>query len=117
MPYSARARSTDTFGRMLVTARGHHFVSDGPGSLGCPEEELMPGELFLAGIAACAVELVEVFAREEGLPLRAASCAVEGETGARGPGVTLFQSVALDFVLEGVTEEQAGHLVERFRER
>jgi hypothetical protein len=39
MPYTAQVHSTDTFGRMLCTARQHHFVSDGPASLGCPEEE------------------------------------------------------------------------------
>lgn len=117
MPYAAQARSTGTLGRMLCTARDHHFVSDGPASLGCPEEEVMPGELFLAGIAACGVELVEVFAAEEGLSLRAARCDIEGETGSSDSGLTLFDSVRLEFVLEGVTEEQGAHLVERFKGR
>lgn len=117
MPYTAQVRSTDTFGRMLCTARDHHFVSDGPASLGCPEEEVMPGELFLAGIAACGVELVEVFAGEEGLPLRAARCDIEGEIGSGDSGLTLFDSLRLEFVLEGVTEEQGAHLVERFKGR
>jgi uncharacterized OsmC-like protein len=117
MPYAAQVRSTDTFGRMLCTARQQHFVSDGPASLGCPEEAVMPGELFLAGIAACGVELVEVFAREEGLPLRAARCDIEGEIGPGETGMTLFESVRLEFVLEGVTEEQGTHLVERFEGR
>ena len=117
MPYAAHARSTGTLGRMLCTARQHHFVSDGPAALGCPEEEVMPGELFMAGIAACGVELVEVFAREEGLPLRAARCDVEGESGRREAGLTLLESVRLEFLLEGVTEEQGAHLVERFKGR
>ncbi len=117
MPYAAQARSTGTLGRMLCSAREHHFVSDGPASLGCPEEEVMPGELFLAGIAACGVELVEVFAEEEGLPLRAARCDIEGEIGSGDSGLTLFESVRLEFVLEGVTEEQGAHLVERFKGR
>lgn len=117
MPYAAQARSTGTLGRMLCTAREHHFVSDGPASLGCPEEEVMPGELFLAGIAACGVELVEVFANQEGLPLRAARCDIEGEVGSGESGVTLFESVKLEFVLEGVTEEQGAHLIDRFKGR
>ena len=117
MPYAAQVRSTDTHGRMLCTAREHHFVSDGPASLGCPEEEVMPGELFLAGIAACGVELVEVFANEEGFPLSAAHCAIEGEVGSGDSGLTLFESVKLEFVLKGLTEEQGAHLVERFKAR
>jgi len=117
MAYAARARSTDTFGRMLCTARHHHFVSDGPASLGCPQEEVMPGELFLAGVAACGVELMEVFASEEGLPLRAARCEIEGEIGSSASDLTLFESIRLEFVLEGVTEEQGSRLVERFKGR
>jgi len=56
--YEAEARSTDTFGRMLSKARHHYVVSDGPASLGCPGEAIMPGELFLLGIATCGVELL-----------------------------------------------------------
>ncbi len=118
--YEAEARSTETFGRMLFSARHHHMVSDGPPSLGCPGEAISPGELFLAGIATCAVELVEVFAQEEGLPLQAAHVAVGGDI---DPGdqartdVTLFTSVGLEFELVGVTREQAEHLVERFKGR
>ena len=114
MPYAAQARSTGTLGRMLCTARQHHFVSDGPATRGCPEEEVTPGELFLAGIAACGVELVEVFAREEGLPLRAARCHIEGETGRSDSGLTLLEWVRLEFILDGVDEQQGAHLVGRF---
>ena len=46
--YAAQARSTDTFGRVLCTARNHHFVVDGPVQNGCPGEAVNPGELFLA---------------------------------------------------------------------
>ncbi|MDQ3944139.1 MAG: OsmC family protein [Actinomycetota bacterium] len=116
--YEAKARSTDTFGRMFWTARHHHMVSDGPVSLGCPGEAIMPGELFLAGIATCAVELIEVFAQEEGLPLEAADAAVWGDIDAAKqprPDVTLFTSVGLEFELAGVTKDQAEHLVERFK--
>ena len=34
--YEARAVSTDTFGRVLCSARNHHFVIDGPEQNGCP---------------------------------------------------------------------------------
>ena len=114
MAYAAQARTTDTFGRYLCTVREHHFVSDGPASRGLPAEEVTPGELFLAGIAVCGVELVQVFAREEGLPLRTARCAIEADGRAGNSGRTVFETVRLQFVLDGVSEDEAAHLVERF---
>ena len=118
--YEVEARSTDTFGRMLGRARHQHVVSDGPVRLGCPGEAISPGELFLLGIATCGVELLEVFAQEEGLPLEAASLAAWGDVDAANqprPELTLFTSVGLDFDLVGVTGEQAEHLVGRFKGR
>ena len=56
--YAVRARSTDTFGRVLCSARNHHLVVDGPVQNGCPGEAIAPAELFLAGVATCGVELV-----------------------------------------------------------
>lgn len=118
--YAAQARSTDTFGRVLCSARNHHFVVDGPVQNGCPGEALTPGELFLAGVASCGVELVQVLAAQENLPLRAARVAIEGMMD-RGnpvrPDVTVFNSVRLRFHLEGVTAEQGARLVERFKRR
>ena len=55
--YEAGANSTDVFGRVLCTARNHHFIVDGPLQNGCPGEEVTPAEIFLAGVAACGVEL------------------------------------------------------------
>ena len=55
--YSVKARSTDTFGRVLCNARDQHLVVDGPVQNGCPGEALGPAELFLAGVAGCGVEL------------------------------------------------------------
>jgi uncharacterized OsmC-like protein len=114
MTYSALARTTDTYGRYLCTVRDHHFISDGPAFRGLPAEEVTPAELFLAGIAACGVELVQVFGREEGLPLRAARCQITADGRAPTTGRTVFQSVRLEFVLDGVSAEQGAHLVERF---
>ena len=56
--YEVRAGSTGTFGRVLWSCRDQHFVADGPVWNGCPGEAVTPGELFLAGIATCGVELV-----------------------------------------------------------
>ena len=65
------ARSTDTFGRVLLNTRDQHFVIDGPGHNGCPGEAVTPPEAFLAGVAACGVELLHVIARDENLPASA----------------------------------------------
>ncbi len=61
--YDVQALSTDIFGRVLCSARNHHFVVDGPVQNGCPGEAITPAEMFLGGVAACGVELMQVIAR------------------------------------------------------
>jgi len=118
--YAIDARSTDVFGRVLCSARSHHFVVDGPAHNGCPGEELTPAELFLAGVAACGVELVQVIARGEGIELGRAEVAIAGEIDPDAPvrpDVTVFNRVGLRFELEGVDQDQADLLVKRFKGR
>ena len=118
--YAVEARSTYVFGRVLCDCREHHFVVDGPVHNGCPGEEVTPPEIFLAGIATCGVELVEVFAREEGLTLERAHVEISGEIEPENPvrpDLRLFNRVRIGFQLEGVTEDEAEHLVERFKGR
>ena len=54
--YHAAGRSTDTFGRVLVSARDQHLIVDGPVQNGCPGEAITPAELFLGGVAAGAAQ-------------------------------------------------------------
>jgi len=118
--YSAQARSTDTFGRVLCSARNHYFVVDGPVQNGCPGEAVNPGELFLAGVAACGVELVQVIAKEQQVTPSAIEVDIEGMMDRAKPvrpDVTLFNSVALRFRLSGVTQSQAQDLIDRFKAR
>jgi uncharacterized OsmC-like protein len=118
--YGIRARSTDTFGRVLWSCRDQHFVADGPVQNGCPGEAVTPAELFLAGVAACGVELVEVIARANDVPLRAVRVEITGELDPANPvrdDVNVFNSVRLAFALAGVTEEQGRALVESFKRR
>jgi uncharacterized OsmC-like protein len=118
--YEIDARSTDVFGRVLCSTRDQHFVVDGPVQNGCPGEAVTPGEIFLAGVATCGVELLQVFAREEELPLRSVQVAVSGEMDLDNPvrdDVRVFNRVKIEFELGGVTEEQGEHLVERFKGR
>jgi len=118
--YEVQAHSTDTFGRVLCSCRNHHFISDGPEQNGCPGEAITPAELFLSGVAACGVELVQVIARQQSLPLEAASVAISGvldRSKPVRPDLTLFNSVRLQFRLKGVSREQGAQLVEAFKGR
>ena len=99
--WSAHARSTDVFGRVLCSTRDQHFVVDGPVQNGCPGEAVTPGELFLSSVASCGVELVQVFARQEEVPLRPVHVRISGELDLDDPvrsDVTVFRTVELDVV-------------------
>ena len=118
--YEVDARSTDVFGRVLWTCRDQHFVADGPVHNGCPGEAVTPAELFLAGVAACGVELVEVLARDEGVAVERASVSISGELDPARPvrdDLAVFNSVRLSFTLAGVEVDEAERLVERFKRR
>jgi uncharacterized OsmC-like protein len=118
--YEVSAKSTGTFGRVLCSARNHHFIIDGPLQNGCPGEELTPGETFLASIASCGVELVSVIARELSLPVPTTHVRIEGIVDRDHPvrtDYTLFNRINVQFSMGGVTREQATDLVDRFKKR
>jgi uncharacterized OsmC-like protein len=118
--YRVDARSTDVFGRVLVSARDHHFIVDGPVQNGCPGEELTPPELFLSAVASCGVELLHVIARDEKAPIGNVKLAVYGlvdRARQRRTDVTVFNSVRLDFVVDGADSATAAQLVEGFKRR
>ena len=118
--YAVRARSTDTFGRVLCSARDQHIVVDGPVQNGCPGEAIGPAELFLGGVATCGVELVHSIARDQQLPLRSVGVEIEGRMDRGNPvrrDLSVFNSVRVRFHLEGVTQAQGEDLIERFRAR
>lgn len=118
--FTVRARSTDTFGRVLCNVRNHHFVADGPLYNGCPGEAVTPAELFLAGIAACGVELVQAIARDEQVPLKAVRAEICGTIDRGNPvrrDLSVFNSVHLRFDLAGVTESQGALLIDKFKGR
>jgi len=118
--YEARAASTDTFGRVLCSARNHHFVIDGPEQNGCPGEEVTPAELFLSAVASCGVELVQVLAKSAGISLAGIDVTIQGLMDRSRPvrsDVSLFNSVSLRFRMKGVTDDDAKELVEKFKGR
>jgi len=118
--YRTRAQSTDTFGRVLVSARDQHLIADGPVQNGCPGEAIGPGELFLSGVASCGVELIQVLAKQQDVPLRSISATIEAMQDRNNPvrpDVSLFNSVRVHFELGGVTDAQGKDLVDRFKAR
>src|SRR5215469_14898235 len=118
--YQTSARSTDTFGRVLVSARDQHLIADGPVQNGCPGEAIGPGELFLSGVAACGVELIQVLAKQENVALRSVTASIEAMQDRNAPvrpDVSLFNTVRIHFELGGVTQDQGKDLVDRFKGR
>lgn len=118
--YLVRSTSTATFGRVLLNARDQHMVVDGPVQNGCPGEAMTPAELFLGGVVACGVELVQAVARDRGIAL----AGVEARMGATidraravRSDVTVFGSASLHFTFRGVGDEDAAALVEVFKGR
>jgi uncharacterized OsmC-like protein len=118
--YDVAARSTDTFGRVLWSCRDQHFVADGPVQNGCPGEAVTPAELFLAGIATCGVELVQVLAEAADVAVGDVRAEVHGVLDPAQPvrdDVRVFNSVRIRFELAGVTTAAARELVEGFKRR
>jgi uncharacterized OsmC-like protein len=118
--YDISARSTDVFGRVLCSARTHHFIVDGPVQNDCPGEEITPSESFLAGVAACGVELMHVIARDQGVPVTRATVDIHGTIDRANPArqdLTTFNSVRVDVTLWGPTMDQARGVVEGFQKR
>jgi uncharacterized OsmC-like protein len=118
--YQTAARSTDTFGRVLVSARDQHIIVDGPITNGCPGEAIGPAELFLSGVASCGVELIQVLARQQDVPLTSVRCSISAAQDPSAPvrsDVNLFNEVQVQFELGGVSKEQGQDLVDRFKRR
>jgi uncharacterized OsmC-like protein len=110
---SIRSSSSGTVGRALSEARGLRLVLD---SSSAPQPDaLTNSEAFLAGIASCGVTLIEMHARETGVPLRRMEVTIDGVRAAAEPN--RFASVALRFELAGVTQAEADSLVEIYRNR
>ena len=118
--YEIHARSTDIFGRVMCSARDHHFIVDGPVQNGCPGEEITPAEVFLSAVAACGVELMHVIAKDEGIPLARVRITIHGAVD-RGnqarPDVTVFNTVRVRVTLGGTDATRAATVVEGFKRR
>ena len=108
------SRNSAVPGRSVNSARTHHFVIDEPAHAGGPGEEITPAEAFLSGVSACGVLLVEGYARDEGVPLRAVEATIEGVR--MRSDTSRFAAIRLRFRLDGPDQAQAEALVGRYQE-
>jgi uncharacterized OsmC-like protein len=119
---SAACYSSATPGRAVVQIRSNHIVTDDPSEPASvyhgPGEAPGSLELFLGGVVSCAVLMLERIARSEGRDLGPVRAEMEA---ARDPRSTsqppVLDSARLTFVFQGLTDEEAGHLVETFKGR
>jgi uncharacterized OsmC-like protein len=114
LAYKVRSYSTGTLGRAICNARTHHFVADDAGG-----EEVGAGELFLSGISACAVNMVERLANEGRIPLDWMDVGVEAfRDSGKAPGErTVYDAIKVNFEMWGVDDDQAHELVETWKRR
>ena len=118
--YRVDAQTTDTFGRVLLSARNNHYIVDGPVQNGCPGEATTPAEHFLTAVAACGVELVQVIARDENVSIGKITLGVDGVVdrgNQKREGVTTFNSIHLAFRIAGTDKATATRLVDGFKKR
>ena len=108
-----RSTSTGVKGRCITSARTNHWVVDEPVFHGGPGEEVTPGEVFLGGVIACGVLLVESFAAKDGAPVKSVKGAIKGVRKKADP--SWFLEIQLRFEIAGVDAKTAEGLVERFK--
>ncbi len=108
---SLRSSSSGTIGRAVSRVRGQELVLD---SSSRPQPDAFTNsEAFLAGISSCGVTLIEMHAREAGIPLARLEVAIQGVRPAADP--TRFASLTMRFELAGVSQAQADELVRTYR--
>ncbi len=110
---SVRSSSSGIIGRAVSQSRNARLVLD---SSSRPQDDtLTNSEAFLAGVASCGVTLIEMHAKETGVPLARMDVAIEGARTAEEPN--RFASVTMRFQLAGVSQAQAEDLVATYRNR
>ena len=114
LAYKVRSYSTGTLGRAICNARMHHFVADDAGG-----EEVGAGELFLSGITACAVNMVERLASEGQATLDWMDVGAEAWRDPDKPEAerVVYDAIRVNFEMWGVDDDQAHELVETWKRR
>jgi uncharacterized OsmC-like protein len=104
--------SSGTIGRAPNEVRGEAVVFD---SSSRPQPDAFTNsEAFLASVSSCGVTLIEMHARETGVPLERMTVTIEGR---RPPSQPRFTAITMAFELTGVSQAQADELVETYRKR
>ncbi len=114
LAYQAQTYSSGTHGRAICNARTHHWVADdGSG------DAVHSGELFLSGITACAVNMVERIALTDDSPVNFMEVSAEAYRDPdSAPGdLTLYADVRIHFKIWGVDDDQGNHLVDTWKKR
>src|SRR5262252_10879191 len=109
---TVKSSSSGTIGRAVNQARGHRLTLD---SSSRPQPDAFTNsEAFLAGVSSCGVTLIEMHAKETGVPLARMAVTIDGS---RDPAVPRYQSVHMRFEMAGVSQAQAEDLVKTYRSR
>ena len=104
--------SSGTIGRARNEVRGVSVAFD---SSSRPQPDAFTNsEAFLASVSSCGVTLIEMHAKETGVPLERMTVTIEGR---RPPTQPRFSTVTMTFELAGVSQAQADELVETYRKR
>lgn len=110
-----RGHADATFGRVVLSARHNHFISDGRTSHGAPGEAVFAGELLLASLVSCGLGLVHQRARENGAAQPDVGLTAEFIRNLEDP--TRFASLTLFFRFKGspraLAEEYVAHFTSK----
>ena len=114
MAYQVRSYSTGTLGRAICNARTHHFVADDAGG-----EMVGAGELFLSGITACAVNMVERLASVDNVQLDWMDVGAEAwrDPDKVSADLSVYDAIRVNFEMWGVDDDQAHELVDTWKKR
>jgi len=108
-----RSSSSGTVGRAHNAVRGQRLVLDS--SSRKQPDAFTNSDAFLAGVSSCGVTLIEMHARETGIPLTHMDVTIEGVRSAAEPN--RFSGVTMTFEIAGVSQAEAESLVETYRGR
>ena len=108
-----RSSSSGVLGRARNSARG--VTVDFDSSARPQPDALTNSEAFLAAVSSCGVTLIEMHAKDTGVPLAGMDVTIEGVRTAEEPN--RFARVSMAFELAGVSQTQAEALVETYRQR
>ena len=108
-------------GRVLVSARGNHFIYDSVPPINGPNEEVNPLDGMLTALIACGMYIYEAVGIEQEIVVARLSASVEGELDGRGvagaavnPRVRAFN---ITMNVDGPTPEEALAMAEAFSQR